>query len=127
MCATVSLSVFVAGFFVLGPGLEGSSAVSVSDDTETFTTHNYTIHFVPEDEPPLQGDTQGKYYHGNEKEFYVEQGHSLGTTEKICNHEHLHALGIVGDEQGHEFVYRNDAYVQSSVCDSFIELVKQNR
>jgi len=126
LCMTASLTVFVMGFLTIGPGLDGSSTVEISDEVETFQTHNYTIHYVPEDQSPLEGDTTGRYYHGDEKEFYVEQGHSLGQTEKICNHEHMHDLGLLGEE-AHDFVYRNDAFVESTVCDSFIELVKQNR
>ena len=81
---TTVLAVFVTGFFLIGPGLDGVTGVELSDDVETFETYNYTIHYVPEDEPPLEGNTRGTYFHGDGNEFYVEQGHSLGTTPWEC-------------------------------------------
>lgn len=59
----------------------------------TIYVGNYTIHFQTEEQNKhLNGSTIGYTYPGDEKEIWIETGHSAAEIESTCDHEVFHEL-----------------------------------
>jgi len=118
------LAMFLIGAFAASTA-NYMKTVDGAEGPNVYHIENYTITLLDEDHPELDGGTVAFTYPNQKGDIFIQKTLDVDEIVVSCNHELLHDMGI-GTEY-HNFIYKNQDDVSSSVCTKLGEKVRNDR